>query len=276
MQSNLIRIFLTLFLLIPSIVLKANINYKNTIAQNLRFERLSMENGLSNNTILTIFQDKKGFIWFGTEDGLNRYDGYNCKVYKNDPDDSTSISGKKIYSIIEDSSGGLWLGTDAGLNYFDRNIEVFTHWKSDPENPNSLPNNTILNILKDPAGNKSVMWFATLKGLSRFDYSTGEFRNYLYKTESPMKRFLNMIFTMIESKSGGLWLGTYRGLIHFDLENESFTDHSSVKNMILSLYEDDNGNLWMGLGKAGLKIYNPKNKQVISLRNKYFIRDDPF
>jgi len=244
-----------------------------TFAQHARFEHLSMDDGLSNNTVLEIFQDSRGFLWFGTEDGLNRYDGYNITIFKNDPEDSTSISGKKVYTIYEDVSGGLWFGTNGGLCYFDRNKEIFKTFKNNPDNPNSLPNNTVLKICEDPSNDSSTIWLATLNGLSCFNIKTFEFKNFLFSSKNPMnQRFLNMIFSLISSKKGGLWIGTFKGLLYFDPQKETFTHHNKINDFIYSLYEKDHDLLWLGTSEAGLNTYNPQTKEIVSLSKKYNLK----
>ncbi|MEJ2507691.1 MAG: two-component regulator propeller domain-containing protein, partial [Ignavibacteriaceae bacterium] len=95
------------------------------------------ENGLSQNTVHYILQDNDGFMWFATEDGLNKYDGYNFTIYKNDPHDKNSISDNFIWTIYQDKSGILWIGTNSGgLCRFDREKDRFISFKNDPSNPN--------------------------------------------------------------------------------------------------------------------------------------------
>ena len=95
----------------------------------IKFEHISIQQGLSQSTVSCILQDKRGFMWFGTEDGLNRYDGYNFVIYKNDGLDKTSISDSYILALYEDKSGVLWIGTySGGLNKFDRNKGIENAW----------------------------------------------------------------------------------------------------------------------------------------------------
>ena len=126
---------------------------QNLYAQDrpVTFERISIEQGLSQNSARCILQDRKGFMWFGTEDGLNKYDGYRFTVYKNNHNDSNSLSNDAVNSIYEDRSGVLWVGTErGGLNKLDREKEKFTHYKNDPNNPNSLSDNAVNSIYEDP------------------------------------------------------------------------------------------------------------------------------
>src|SRR6266545_3744229 len=105
----------------------------------LRFDRISIEQGLSQSSVHVILQDSRGFMWFGTEDGLNRYDGYTFKTFKPDPDVPTSLSDRWINSIVEDQEGYLWIATrQGGLNRYDPRTEEFTRYVHDDLNPTSL------------------------------------------------------------------------------------------------------------------------------------------
>ncbi|MCB0293426.1 MAG: histidine kinase, partial [Calditrichaeota bacterium] len=128
---------------------------------NIRFDRISIEDGLSQSTIYAILQDRQGFMWFGTQDGLNKFDGYRFTVYKNDPDDLTTIADNFIRAIYEDHDGNLWIGTNGGLNRFDPNTETFTRFQHDPNDPHSLSDDIVRAIYEDEAG---VMWLGTGNG----------------------------------------------------------------------------------------------------------------
>src|ERR1700741_1360422 len=107
--------------------------------QNLKFDHLDINSGLSQNHIMCILQDSRGFMWFGTRDGLNKYDGYKFTIYKNDPTDPNSISNNFISGIAEDSKGNIWMSTrGGGLNCYNKNLDRFTQFKNIPGNPNSL------------------------------------------------------------------------------------------------------------------------------------------
>ncbi|MEO6327408.1 MAG: two-component regulator propeller domain-containing protein, partial [Ginsengibacter sp.] len=130
--------------------------------QNLKFEHLDNTLGLSQNNIICIFQDSRGFMWFGTRDGLNKYDGYKFTVYKYDADNSNCLSQNAVYDVKEDAGGNLWIATwGGGLNKFDWKKEKFTHYKNDPKNPNSLRKDYISKLLIDENRN---IWLATEQG----------------------------------------------------------------------------------------------------------------
>ena len=135
--------------------------------QNLKFDHLSLKEGLSQSTVYSILQDSKGFMWFGTQDGLNKYDGYQFTVYRHDSQDANSLSHNEVFAIYEDSQGTLWFGTGKGLNRFDSQQNRFIHYLHDPQNPdNSLSNNTVWSINED---NEGLLWIGTDGGgLNKF------------------------------------------------------------------------------------------------------------
>ncbi|HLO16104.1 MAG TPA: two-component regulator propeller domain-containing protein, partial [Anaerolineales bacterium] len=133
----------------------------------VQFEHFTIEDGLSQNAGLVIFQDRRGYLWFGTQDGLNRYDGFSFKIFKHDLDDPHSISHNSILAITEDKDGYLWIGTwGGGLNRFDPATETFVRYQYDPKEPSSLGNDTVTSIKQDSTG---ALWVGTLAGLDRYN-----------------------------------------------------------------------------------------------------------
>ncbi|OQY55797.1 MAG: hypothetical protein B6245_19290 [Desulfobacteraceae bacterium 4572_88] len=133
----------------------------------IRFDHISTRDGLSQSTIHCILQDRKGFMWFGTWYGLNRYDGYKFVVYQNLPENPRSLSHNSVLSLCEDQSGMLWVGTfGGGLNRLDRKTEQFTRYRHASDDPRSLSGDEILAIHEDRSG---TIWIGTSRGLNRFD-----------------------------------------------------------------------------------------------------------
>jgi len=125
----------------------------------IRFDRISIAQGLSQSTVECIVQDSKGFMWFGTEDGLNKYDGYSFTVFRHDPQDPNSLSNNYVRCMLEDHTGTLWIGTwGGGLNRFDPESGQWTHYKHDPADRYSLSHDNILCLYEDGAG---VLWIGT-------------------------------------------------------------------------------------------------------------------
>src|SRR5215211_1332762 len=118
----------------------------------LRFDHISIEQGLSQSTVQVIFQDSRGFLWFGTQDGLNRYDGYNFKIYKPDPDVPNSLSDRWITSLVEDKDGYLWIGTANGLDLFERTTGNFKHYIYSPSQQEGISGKSITALYEDSRG----------------------------------------------------------------------------------------------------------------------------
>ncbi|MFZ5519154.1 MAG: hybrid sensor histidine kinase/response regulator transcription factor [Candidatus Zhuqueibacterota bacterium] len=182
-----------------------------------QFERLTTEHGLSNNTVFCIVQDAKGFLWIGTENGLNRYDGKHFKIFRNDPQDSTSISDNDIRCLFEDSQQRLWICTHAGgLNRFDREQEKFIRYQNKPREKHSLIHNKLAAICEDPQGG---LWIATRSaGLDYFRPESGKFVHFkenLKRSHGPESQHL---WDLHIDQENVLWIATENtGLLGIDL-----------------------------------------------------------
>lgn len=191
-----------------------------------KFKKLNKKDGLSDSRILDIIQDRYGFIWIATTDGLNRYDGYEFLVFKNIPTDSTSISSNLITSITEDIYGNLWIGTSFGLNRYDRTKDSFIHYFSDKKNPNALRDDHIRKLLADEKG---VLWIETVDGhLHRFNVRTAQMKHY--KHEGISQDYYHY-HALLKENDSILWLGG-RGLnVHrFNINTEEFDVFRSLES----------------------------------------------
>ncbi len=201
----------------------------------IKLEYLAIENGLSQSGVQCILQDSKGFIWFGTYNGLNKYDGYRFTVYLNDPEDSTSISANGIRALYEDSTGNLWIGTfGGGLNRFNPKTEIFIRYIYDRNNPKSLRNNYIRQnaLHEDHSGN---LWIGTAGGLSQIGF------NPIGQNDEKFE-FIN-----------------YK-------EDLSFS-HSVHHYDICAIYEDKNNNIWVGAQDGCIKKVDINNRKLITTFN---------
>jgi len=230
--------------------------------QNLElFERISTKNGLSQSVVTSILQDSKGFIWVGTQDGLNRYDGYSFKIFKTKKSVSNSISGNYIQAICEDRNGNIWIGTkDKGLNKYDRKTERFERYNSDSTNlSNSLSDSSVTSVFED---SKGVLWIGTANGLNSFDYKTNRFSKFTLINES-VNTGLNTINSISEDKDQNLWVGTENGLIKIaasrktlkTYRNNSANKTSISDNQIHVIFVDKEGEVYIGTNQ-GFDIYN--------------------
>ena len=224
--------------------------------ENIRFQRITLEDGLSQESVLSIFQDSEGYMWFGTQEGLNRYDGYQFKVFARSTRKESTLSSDWIYSISESNDGLLWVGTSDGANVFDKKSQTFQTFKHDPLDPTSLDNNNVRVVFKDST---DTIWLGTDVGLNRYIPSQQNFKHYPL-TGAGLGRNAN-IYTISEDIAGGLWIGTDgNGLYRFDPLSDSVnlisTDYESLKNVentrIRALLIDSRQRLWVGTYDNGL------------------------
>lgn len=235
--------------------------------QNISFNHLTTSNGLSNNKIYDIIQDRAGFIWLATDDGLNRFDGYNFKVYRHIPKDSTSLSGNSIWCLFEDDEGIIWIGTKSGeLNRYDPKTDNFTSWKIKSE---VVKENSITSIYKDKFGK---IWIGTYSsGLFRFDYKTEELMNWRNTIDNLNVITANHITSIIEHK-GYLLFSTYAGLNIFDYQNfekptkriyKNPANRGSIENIFWRLSKSKffPDKVWIGTAN-GLLLFNSENDSL--------------
>lgn len=187
----------------------------------IHFEHLTNNDGLSQTDINTMVQDRKGFMWFGTQNGLNKYDGYGFKVYYHDPDDDRSIQRGWLMALHEDAQGRLWVGAIGGLSYLDPVTETFIHYRHDPADSTSLSNNNVWDVYEDSQG---VLWVGTRNGgLNRFDAQTKTFTRYQHDPTDSTSLGHNFVLTILEDAQGVLWVSTWGGgLNRFNPQTESF------------------------------------------------------
>src|SRR5688572_4307297 len=173
--------------------------------KNIRFEQISLDEGISQSVVNAILQDRQGFLWVGTDDGLNRYDGYQFKIFKPDANDPFGISDRSISSIVEDKNGYLWIGTRAGgLNRYDPVSGKFIHYLYDQADKQSIASNQISALALDDHG----LWIGTNNGLDFLDFSTNTFTHYNDSAESSIKLNNNFITELLKDSNGLLWIGT--------------------------------------------------------------------
>jgi ligand-binding sensor domain-containing protein/signal transduction histidine kinase len=200
----------------------------------IRFARISTADGLSQTKVDRIVQDDQGFMWFGTQYGLNRYDGYNFKVFAHDPGDPNSLSGVYIRALLKDRDGTLWVGCNQFLNKFDPKTETFTRY--------SVP--LVNQISQDSAG---MLWLATNTGLYALDRSTGRIRRYSHAPNDPSSISSNVTTMSGEDKAGRFWVANNRGLDEFDRGAGKVILHIPLAehpgNFLF--YEDRFGTFWM-------------------------------
>ena len=225
-------------------------------AKHLKFTHLTTNDGLSQGYVTAILQDRRGFMWFATRDGLNRYDGNTFVVYKNNPNDPGSLSSNFLQDVIEDDHGYLWLASNAGVNRFDPTTERCIRYLHDPNDPTSIGTAYVTSIARDDRG---FLWFATLdRGLDRLDQATGKFSHYLNDSDG---RFVGRLTKVIASRQGEIWFVGEHGLFSLNQKSGQITRASGTGNDLVAetVYEDDAGDLWMLTDSptVGLMEYDP-------------------
>lgn len=191
----------------------------------IKFTRLGTNEGLSQNSINCIHQDKIGFMWFGTQDGLNKYDGFEFKIYRHHAGNKNSLSNNYVWSIYEDKDGIFWIGTfGGGLNRFDPATETFTNYIENPGNEASISDDKVFSITEYPEG---ILWVATDRGFNKFDKKANRFTRFLNKSSSTNSKKLNHINHLAAFENGEVWLIENQTLTCFNTVSEAVTYYST-------------------------------------------------
>lgn len=230
------------------------------------FTRISTNDGLSQSHVRKILKDKKGFMWFATEDGLNKYDAYKFTVYKYSPSVSSTLRNNLVNDIIEDKQGDLYVATSRGLDKFNRESNGFIHFSGEIGQLN------IKDIFQD---SKNRIWLGTTTGLYLLNPKTGVY--YAFKNQEGNKNSLssNLVLQINEDKYGNIWIGTKNGLNKFNFEKKLFTRYyndaknatSIGSNWINTVYKDINQALWIGTSGGGISKYNEQNNTFTTFKN---------
>jgi len=236
-------------------------------AQALQFSHYKVADGLSQSEILCIFQDSEGYIWIGTQNGLNKFDGYSFETFYNDPADMHTISSNWIFDIAEDQNGILWIGTKNGLNKYDKNSGHFSR-VSLADSIHGTEYNYIYGIAMDD----SLMYINQSPTLSVLNLNTGAVQSYVNSFETGGALY-DKGFPVMKCRNGMIWIGSVNGLCNFDPQEKEFTyfhpgepgANSITNSLITSLLEDKHGNVWIGT-EDGINIYDGETGQFIQYR----------
>jgi PAS domain S-box-containing protein len=228
--------------------------------KDIRFTRLSKDEGLSQTRVIQIVQDDQGFMWFGSQYGLNRYDGYKFKVFKHEPGRTNSLSGVFISSLFKDHSGSLWVGCDEFLDKFNPVTETFTHYRIDTRDAQgeTVP---VTHISQDHVG---TLWLSTLRGLFRFDPSTGQAVRYRRDANNPFSLNSDEVKQTGEDSTGTFWVVTSEGLDAFDRDTGRVTLHVPLREpREMSFHEDRSGVFWIVHATGGgLAMFDRKTNTL--------------
>ncbi|WP_396169922.1 two-component regulator propeller domain-containing protein [Flavobacterium sp.] len=222
-----------------------------------RLKNITTANGLSQSSVIAIYQDFPGQMWFATRDGLNKYDGSSIKVFRNDPKDTLSICNNDILSIEGDKSGNIWVGTYNGLNCYNPSTNIFKHYFHG-NGKNTLTNNTIWDIKEI----KNEIWIATAGGISIFNKTTQKFTTVSHNSKNNTSLPNNFVLNIFQTKKGVIWVGTSKGLCQlvnrkgnsFEFKQYYTANNESV--YVQDIKEDKSGNLWVATKANGLLKLN--------------------
>lgn len=226
-----------------------------TFAQNPKFKHIGIDAGLSNSTIECIFQDHRGFLWFGTRDGLNKYDGEQITIFKSSRDPA-SLSDNFIRHIYEDKNKKLWIGTSNGLNRFDPETNNFRRYKTGSAAAGKSSGSNNVTAIEEHA---TGLWIATSGGLL-------ELRNEKTTTFRHFKHHTNDLHT---DRKGNLWIATDSGLYKFDKKSSAFMKIPGLSNYTLRVIaESADGTLWLGTEEQGMIAYQPSSHSIKIYRHE--------
>ena len=227
----------------------------------IRFSRIASSQGLYQLRVSDIVQDDQGFLWFGTLNGLVRYDGYNFKVFKHDLERPESLSGVYIDSLFKDRAGTIWVGTDQSLDRFDPLTETFSHYQFDVPDSSGLPT-TVNHISQDSSG---MLWLSTRKGLFRLDPVTGKTRHFYHDPGDPSSLGDNGIKSTGEDRAGRFWVATSQTLDEFDRNTGKVKRHvlTGESGVGFWFHEDRFGVFWIIYGPDGsIATFDPKTNKL--------------
>lgn len=231
------------------------------LTQNIRFSQIGVNEGLSQGSVRVVFQDSKGFIWFGTKDGLNKYDGYKVQVYKKEIKNANSLSSNDIKCIAEDREGKLWIATwEGGVNVFDPRLQQFVSYRKNGPGTSRLSSDYIESIFVDSADN---VWIGTAgDGLDCYDRKNKRFVHFAHDRTDTRSLTSNNISAIYEDSYKNIWVGTVNGLNRLDKKSGTFARYGhdlrdgkpGFYNSIKFIFEDSHKNLWLGSYGGGLNL----------------------
>lgn len=241
--------------------------------QPIQFQQVE-NSGLSGSNVLCILQDNPGFMWFGTGDGLYKYDGYSYTVYKYNKKDPNSISNNFIPSIARSKNGDLWIATaGGGVCRYDRRKDIFIRYQKDLKDPKTLADDNVNTVLED---SKGQVWIGTTEGLDRFDPQTKKLIHYKHNENDSSSLGDNYIRNIFEDSHHDIWVATLKGGLNlFNSKDKNFIhyrhsryDPASISSDdIYTIFEDSKNNLWIGTGEDGLSLFQRKKNSFLNFRH---------
>ncbi len=253
------------------------ISWSNISAQvDIIFNHLTIDDGLSQSSVTCILQDNNGFLWFGTQDGLNRYDGYNFKIFKNNPGDSSSLNNNFIFSIIEDQSGVLYIETQGGdFHQYNPQSESFQIINKDQIDFGKANVRSVGAVLYESNGIKWIGGLSKGTGLERIDTKSGTSKVFKHNQADPSSLSDDKVYSIFRDRAGNLWVGTFNGLDKLDESTGKFIHYrnnpkdpaSLSDNWVWPIFEDSRGYLWVGTVRGGLCVFDPASNSFYNYKN---------
>jgi len=269
------KLYKVIFMIIVSIIFIINMSVNNAFAitnddKNINFKRITVEDGLSQTSVEYLFQDSKGYMWIGTIDGLNRYNGSRFEVFRYSKDKPNSISGNYISAIAEDDEGNIWVGTSRGLNRINTHTsEIITYLPG--VNGCNLSNYNITEILIDSKGD---IYIATEDGLNLYNEEDDNFIRLYNSGDKKNSLSSQFVYSIVEDNYGNYWIGTDNGLNKIENNSQKIIkyysdggDNSINDNFIFKLYADNLDNLWIGTYNGGLNKLDLKTNKIEKFEN---------
>ena len=246
----------------------------NNSLKNLRFRQIKAEDGLPSNTTYDATEDKFGFCWIATSEGICRFDGAKFKVFKNDPEDSTTLSNNHVRKVFTDSKGNVWVGLlNDGICIYDYKTGHFTRYKNDLKTPNILVGNNILSFFEDNLHN---IWIGTEQGVSIFNPSTKSFTTYAHDNNDPTSIGQGGVISIAEDAQHRIWLATWDGGLNLFLPKTNgkgtFRQFYPLNyKHFWSLYLDSQNRFWVGSFDGGLMLMKVDNNTPLENIKPEFI-----
>lgn len=264
-KKRVVSLFLlSIFLISNFLCVKVNAEEKDKY---LKFTNLTTKDGLSQGSVYAIHKDEDGYMWFGTNDGLNRFNGYEYEVIKSDDKDENTLPSGIIGSIVEDKEGYLWIGTSSGLGRLNRKTLSVERIGADVNDPKKTSNQHTWDLYID---SEDDLWVGTENGLNRYDFQTKEFKKYFSFSTDVRTLSDNFITSIVEGMNGEIWVGTKNGLNIINKDTGRVVripEDKLPSNYIIKLYKDSNDNMWVSTQNKGVVKFDLKTNTVDKLEN---------
>ncbi|MCU1228013.1 MAG: diguanylate cyclase with beta propeller sensor [Acidobacteria bacterium] len=223
-------------------------------------QRVAIPQDVPANLCSAIAQDREGLLWFGTQGGLVRYDGYEFRVFKSNPSDPSTIAGNYVRSMLVASDGRLWVGTfSGGLSVYDARTETFTRFHHDAANPRSLAYDRVEGLAETSDGR---IWIATTAGLDRLDPRTRQLEHFRHDPADPRSLAHDRVRGLLVDRTGRLWVGTRDGLQRWLGEGRGFARAGMDGQYVIHLFEDARGRIWIGTEEHGAAVLDPMTNEL--------------